>query len=78
MHTKEDQALPPFAQDMFVNASGVTWNILKLDTGHSPFLSEPVHVAKIIDEITKDFLASFDTVGVSLIGGQLDQKSLSA
>ena len=74
MHTKEDQALPPLAQDMFVKDSGVMWKILKLDTGHSPFLSEPVHVAGIVDENTKDFLASFNNAGVSLIGGLSDYR----
>lgn len=72
MHTKEDQALPPFVQDMFVNDSRVIWKVLKLNTGHSPFLSEPVHVVGIINENTKDFLASFNTAGVSLIGGLSD------
>ncbi|KAL8938658.1 MAG: hypothetical protein Q9216_003778 [Gyalolechia sp. 2 TL-2023] len=36
LHTNKDQALPPFAQDAFVEGSGAKWKILKLDTSHSP------------------------------------------
>ena len=58
-HTTQDQALPPFAQDAFVAGSGVAWNVQKLDTGHSPFLSEPEKLAAIVQSNIKAFQASY-------------------
>lgn len=78
LHTNQDHALPPFAQDMFVGDSGATWNVLKLDTGHSPFLSEPALLAGIIDENVKNFVASFNTGGVSVIRGLHDRLQYAA
>ncbi|KAL8872929.1 MAG: hypothetical protein Q9174_001532 [Haloplaca sp. 1 TL-2023] len=62
LHTNEDQALPPFAQDAFVAGSGVSWNVQKLDTSHSPFYSEPKQLADIVVANTKAFVASYRKV----------------
>ena len=59
LHTSRDQALPPFAQDAFVVGSGAVWKVLKLDTSHSPFLSEPGPLAALLIANTKDFVASY-------------------
>ncbi|KAL8727984.1 MAG: hypothetical protein Q9181_005501 [Wetmoreana brouardii] len=59
LHTNQDQALPPFAQDAFVAGSGVTWNVQKLDTSHSPFFSEPKQLADIVVSNVKAFLATY-------------------
>ncbi|KAL8827043.1 MAG: hypothetical protein Q9191_003427 [Dirinaria sp. TL-2023a] len=59
LHTNLDQALPPFAQDAFVANSGVAWNVQKLDTSHSPFLSEPAQLAAIVQTNTQAFMASY-------------------
>lgn len=48
LHTTQDQALPPFAQDAFVAGSGVEWKVQKLDTSHSPFLSQPADLAQVV------------------------------
>ena len=57
IHTELDQALPPFAQDMFVANSGTTWDVRKVKSGHSPFLSEPAALATLIKDIVKGFEA---------------------
>ena len=61
LHTTQDQALPPFAQDLFVSGSGVAWKVLKLDTSHSPFLSVPDKLADIVEEEIHEFAASFES-----------------
>ena len=53
IHTELDQALPPFAQDLFVANSGTTWDVKKLQSSHSPFLSEPAEVVTIIQAMLK-------------------------
>jgi len=40
-----DQAIPPPAQEMLAQRAG---NVVHLDAGHSPFLSQPAEVAAII------------------------------
>ncbi|KAL8845865.1 MAG: hypothetical protein Q9221_009002 [Calogaya cf. arnoldii] len=59
LHTTQDQTLPPFAQDAIVAASGVTWNVQKLDTSHSPFMSQPKQLAAIVVANIKAFLATY-------------------
>lgn len=59
LHTNQDQALPPFAQELFVDGSGIAWKVLKLDTSHSPFLSIPEKLAGIVVEEIHEFAASF-------------------
>ena len=61
LHTTQDQALPPFAQDLFVNGSGVAWNVVQLDTSHSPFLSIPEKLADIVQEEIQAFTTSFQS-----------------
>ncbi|KAL8688713.1 MAG: hypothetical protein Q9218_005447 [Villophora microphyllina] len=59
LHTNEDQALPPFAQDAFVAGSGAEWEVQKLDTSHSPFLSEPKQLAAIVRAKVMAFVATY-------------------
>lgn len=59
LHTNQDQTLPPFAQDAFVDGSGATWNVQRLDTGHSPFLSKPQQLAAIVVGNIKAFEATY-------------------
>lgn len=65
LHTTQDQALPPFAQDLFVEGSGVAWNVLQLDTSHSPFLSIPDKLADIVQEEIQAFAATFQSTNVT-------------
>ena len=47
-----DQALPLFAQDAMIKNSGYVWNVKDLEgSGHSPFLSRPEELAKILMEV---------------------------
>ncbi|KAL8679030.1 MAG: hypothetical protein Q9186_004658 [Xanthomendoza sp. 1 TL-2023] len=59
LHTKQDQALPPFAQDAFVAGSGTEWNVKELDTSHSPFLSMAPKLAAIVVNDAKAFAATY-------------------
>ncbi len=59
IHTSEDQALPPFVQDAFVAASGVVWNVKRLQTSHSPFLSQPEALAALVSRLAEDFCATY-------------------
>ena len=60
LHTNQDQALPPSIQDAFVAGSGAVWKVLKLDTSHSPFLSQPRRLAALLITNTKDFIATYE------------------
>lgn len=60
LHTTQDQAMPPIAQDLFVSGSGVAWRVLKLETSHSPFLNIPDKLADIIGKEIQEFAASFE------------------
>ena len=60
LHTTQDQAFPPFAQDLFVSESGAAWKVLKLETSHSPFLSVPDKLADVIEGEIQEFAASFE------------------
>lgn len=55
IHTEQDQALPPFAQDLFVANSGTQWDVRKLNTSHSPFLSDPETLSRLVQDILVGF-----------------------
>lgn len=50
IHTEDDQALPTFVMDTCVQNSGVGWDVLKVKTSHSPFLSQPGMLAGIVEK----------------------------
>lgn len=43
--TEDDQALPTFVMDTGVQKSGVSWDVQRVKTSHSPFLSQPEMLA---------------------------------
>ena len=59
IHTNQDQALPPVAQDAFVTGSGVEWKVLKINTSHSPFYSEPGQLANLLIANIKEIIATY-------------------
>jgi hypothetical protein len=50
-----DNGIPFVAQDAMVTYSGVKWDTIKLDTGHSPFLSQPEAVAEFVVDRLKAY-----------------------
>ncbi|CAG9981969.1 unnamed protein product [Clonostachys byssicola] len=42
-------------QNFMINSSGVIWETRELDTGHSPFLSQPEQLSSTIDELIQGF-----------------------
>ena len=49
IHTEDDQALPTFVMDTCVQNSGVSWDVQKVKTSHSPFLSQPKMLAGTVE-----------------------------
>lgn len=52
-----DQAIPAFAQDEMIAASGVKFIVERFQTGHSPFLSHPNLLVNTLDKLAKQFKA---------------------
>ena len=48
IHTMQDKALPPKAQDAYVDGSGVKWDVFRINTSHDPFFSVPEKLAEIV------------------------------
>ncbi|PVI00211.1 alpha/beta-hydrolase [Periconia macrospinosa] len=53
--TTRDNAFPLEAQNAMVRDSGVEWDVVELDAGHSPHLSHTGEVARIVGERVKVF-----------------------
>ena len=51
----QDQALPPFLQDMFIEKSGVEWKVKDIESSHSPFASKPEELVKIFVDCAQQF-----------------------
>lgn len=51
----QDNAIPIQVQDALIQASEVDWVIKTLDASHSPFLSMPKDLAKVLSEIHQQF-----------------------
>ncbi len=51
----EDQALPTFVQDMFLQRSGVEWKVKEIEAGHSAYAARPQEVTEILHELVGDF-----------------------
>ena len=64
LHSTLDQAIPAAVQDMFVDGSGTSWRVRRLEMGHNPFLSQPARLAEIVEECVRGFEASFRVVKV--------------
>ena len=52
----QDKILPLELQDKYLEKSAVKWIIKAMDTSHSPFLSKPEILTRVVAEILKDFL----------------------
>jgi hypothetical protein len=46
IRTKNDQTNPFFLQNIWLDKSGVEWDIVDLETSHCPFISRPEETAK--------------------------------
>ena len=51
----QDATIPVELQDLMVKKSGGDWKVITLNTGHSPFLSHPEEVAKIIVSLAEAY-----------------------
>ncbi|VUC24297.1 unnamed protein product [Clonostachys rosea] len=51
----KDTPIPITFQNLMIERSGVTWETRELDTGHSPFLSQPEKLSSTVDELIQGF-----------------------
>lgn len=51
----QDQALPPFLQDMFIEKSGAEWKVKDIESSHSPFASKPEELATMLGDFAQQF-----------------------
>ncbi len=51
----QDQALPPFLQDMFMEKSGVEWKMKDIESSHSPFASKPEELVTMLADFAQQF-----------------------
>ncbi|KAL8747330.1 MAG: hypothetical protein Q9184_007616 [Pyrenodesmia sp. 2 TL-2023] len=59
IHNTDDQALPPVLQEAFVANSGAEWDVRRIGTSHSPFLSQPTQLAELVLGFTRAFMATY-------------------
>ncbi|MCJ1319512.1 hypothetical protein MMC15_004848 [Xylographa vitiligo] len=48
-----DQCIPPRAQSGMLAGSAVEWDVYEFDTGHSPFLVQPLQLSRTLIELAK-------------------------
>jgi hypothetical protein len=48
IQTEQDNSFPFVAQEGLLAYTGVAWDVLKLNAGHSPFLSHPQELADFL------------------------------
>lgn len=66
IHTSKDETLPPFAQDLYTEKSGVEWDVKRIETGHSPFLSQPERLSEMVVDVVRGFVDTYRTDGEGL------------
>ena len=54
-----DQALSPIVQEDFRESTGARWDVRKLYTSHSPFLSIPTGLSQLIQDAIRKFEITF-------------------
>ncbi|CAI6334197.1 unnamed protein product [Periconia digitata] len=47
LRTVNDQCNPSFLQDMWIEKSGVAWDVVDLASGHCPFITQPEEVVEV-------------------------------
>lgn len=58
IRTANDKINPAFAQDMWIEGTGVKWDLATMETSHAPYLSQPQQLARHI----LDFSAKFEAL----------------
>ncbi|KAI1809287.1 Alpha/Beta hydrolase protein [Poronia punctata] len=55
IRTSNDQCNPTFVQDLWIEKTGVEWNVVHLETGHMPFISRPEELGSKVVEAVNGF-----------------------
>ncbi|KAH8653237.1 Alpha/beta hydrolase fold-1 [Tricladium varicosporioides] len=58
IYTEQDHSVPPATQDSIMNGSGQVWDVRKMNTSHSPFLSQPDLLAVTIEDLANGWASS--------------------
>lgn len=57
VRTVQDACNPAFLQDMWLEKSKVKWEIINMETGHMPFVSQPKALADHVIRLSLGFVA---------------------
>jgi hypothetical protein len=55
IRTVNDAAVPLAVQQMMLDGTGIEWIVKDIESGHSPQVSQPENLAKIVIDLTKIF-----------------------
>jgi len=55
IRTINDQCNPVFLQDMWIEKSGVKWEIVNMESGHCPFITQPEQLAEVAITLIKNW-----------------------
>ncbi|GIZ45534.1 hypothetical protein CKM354_000869600 [Cercospora kikuchii] len=55
IRTSEDRINPAFAQDMWIQGTGVEWDVLNMEASHAPYISKPKELAQHIVSFAQKF-----------------------
>jgi hypothetical protein len=55
IRTTDDRAIPLEVQQMMLDGTGVEWIVRDIESGHSPQLSRPEELVRILVEVAKIF-----------------------
>jgi hypothetical protein len=58
IHAAQDKCIIPSEQERVIVESGVSFIEKAVDASHSPFVSVPMELAKVIDELANEFAAA--------------------
>ena len=55
IRTVNDAAIPLAVQQMMLDGTGIKWIVKDIESGHSPQVSQPESLAKIVVDLAKSF-----------------------
>lgn len=55
IRTLNDAAIPAQVQQMMLDGTGAEWIVKDIETGHSPQVSKPEELAKLVVELSQGF-----------------------
>lgn len=56
VRTALDKVNPAWAQDLWMQSSGVQWDVVRMETSHGPYVSQPEALAQHIVTFAEKFV----------------------